>query len=99
MMLRPFHIKLGLVSGTLILVAYCGGIVLGNHGLLDLNRKRQHLKTIQAENRTIEKGNLMLYRRVDRLKNDPEYLEFIIRQELSVIGEDQIVFKFETGNP
>ncbi len=98
MTLRPVHIKIGLLVGILLLVAYFGRIALGDHGWLELNRKKQRLETIEAANSAIEDENLRLYRRVNRLKNDPEYLEYIIRRELSVIGEDQIVFKFESGH-
>ncbi len=98
MTLRPVHIKIGLLVGLLLLILYFGRIVLGDNGWLELNRKRQRLETIEAANSAIENENLRLYRRVNRLKNDPEFLEYIIRRELSVIGEEQIVFKFETGS-
>ena len=94
MTFKPWQLKLGLAAAILILMAYLGAIIFGDNGLMDLNRKKAQLKKIQAENQAIEKDNLALYRRVDRLKNDPAYLEYIIRQELSLVGEDELVFKF-----
>lgn len=96
MTIKPLHLKIGLAIGIFILVAYFGVIIFGDNGLLDLNRKRERLHAIQAENKTIEKESINLYRRVNRLKNDPDYLEYIIRRELCVIGEDQIIFKFNS---
>ena len=95
MTLKPWQLKIGLAAAILILAAYLGAILFGDNGLIELNRKKARLEEIQAENRGIEKDNRALYRRVNRLKNDPAYLEYIIRQELSLVGEDEIVFKFE----
>ena len=96
MTFKPWQLKIGLAAAILILVAYLGAIIFGDNGLMDLNRKKAQLEEIQAENQAIEKDNLALYRRVSRLKNDPTYLEYIIRQELSLVGEDEIVFKFRS---
>ncbi len=95
MTFKPWQLKIGLAAAILILAAYLGAILFGDNGLIALNRKKAQLEEIQAENRVIEKDNRALYRRVNRLKNDPAYLEYIIRQELSLVGEDEIVFKFE----
>jgi len=94
--LKPLYLKIGLAIGIFVLVAYLGIIVFGDNGLLDLNRKKERLRAIQAKNRTVEKESVDLYRRVTRLKNDPLYLEYVIRQELCVVGEDEIVFKFNS---
>ena len=96
MTFKPWQLKFGLAAGIVILAAYLGATIFGDNGLMDLNRKKAQLKKIQAENQVIEKDNLVLYRRVNRLKNDPTYLEYIIRQELSLVGEDEIVFKFRS---
>jgi len=95
MTLKPWHLKIGLAAGIFILAAYLGAIIFGDNGLMELNRKKAQLEKIQAENQGIEKKNQALYRRVNRLKNDPVYLEYIIRRELSLVGEDEIVFKFK----
>ena len=96
MTIKPLHLKIGLTAGLFILAAYFMVIIFGDNGLIDLNRKKARLNKIQAENQAIEKENLRLYRRVNRLKNDPEFLEYIIRQELYLIGEDELVFKFKS---
>ncbi|MFP4225823.1 MAG: FtsB family cell division protein [Desulfobacterales bacterium] len=95
MTFKPWQLKIGLAAAILILAAYLGAILFGDNGLIELNKKKARLEEIQAENQAIEKDNRALYRRVNRLKNDPAYLEYIIRQELSLIGEDEIVFKFK----
>ncbi|MFW5901885.1 MAG: FtsB family cell division protein [Thermodesulfobacteriota bacterium] len=98
MHVKPLYLKLAMVVGILFLVYYLGGIVAGDNGLMDLNRKQARLEKIQAENKQIERENQALYRRVNRLKNDPAYLEHVVRQQLHVLGEDQLVFKFKSDN-
>lgn len=93
---KPSHLKIGLAATVFILVAYFGVIIFGDNGLLDLNRKKERLYTIQAKNKAIENKSINLYRKLDRLTKDTNYLEYIIRQELCFVGEDEIVFRFDS---
>jgi cell division protein FtsB len=36
-----------------------------------------------------------MYRSVDRLQNDPAFVENIARQELGMIRSDELIFKFK----
>jgi cell division protein FtsB len=98
MSLKPLYFKIGLAAALIFLAAYFAVTVFGKNGLMEVNRKQQHLSRIQAENTRIEKENRRLYRRLSRLKNDPAYLEHMIRQQLCVVSKDQFVFKFGSGN-
>jgi len=95
---KPLYLKLAIAVGILFLIYYMGGIVAGDNGLMDLNRKQTRLERIQATNKRIERENQALYRRVNRLKNDPAYLEHVVRQQLHLVDEDQLVFKFKSEN-
>ena len=98
MSVKPLYLKLAMVIGIVFLLYYLGDIVAGDNGLMDLNSKHARLEQIQTANKQIERKNQALYRRVNRLKNDPAYLEHVVRQQLHVVGEDQIVFKFNSDN-
>jgi len=87
-------IKLAFWLISVLLVIYLGRTVFGDYGLYELNRMSMELETLKAENARLEKENIALYRTVNRLKDDPEYIEHIARQELQMIGKDEIVFKF-----
>jgi cell division protein FtsB len=68
-------------------------IVFGENGLTDLYRlkiKRDNLSTI---NRELTKKNLSFYREIERLKNDPKYVEDVARRDLGVIGKDELIIK------
>ena len=98
MSVKPLYFKLAILVGIVFLLYYLGDIVAGDNGLMDLNRKQARLEKIQTENKRIERENQALYRRVNRLKNDPAYLEHVVRQQLHVVGEEQLVFKFKSDN-
>ncbi len=42
----------------------------------------------------LQKRNQALYRNIQRLKDDPEYIEDIARTELGMVGKDELVYQF-----
>ncbi|MCF8110276.1 MAG: septum formation initiator family protein [Desulfobacteraceae bacterium] len=81
-------------AAAFVMGFYLLAIIFGGHGLLALRSMGQNLSTVQEKNARIEKKNIALYRTINRLKNDPEYIEHIARQELHMVARDEIVFKF-----
>jgi cell division protein FtsB len=37
----------------------------------------------------------MLYREIDRVKNDLKYIENVARQELGMVGKDEVILRME----
>jgi cell division protein FtsB len=68
-------------------------IVFGENGLVDLNRLKTERDHLLKKNEALTKENLTLYREIERLKEDPEYVENVARQELGVIGKDEVILK------
>ena len=68
-------------------------IVFGENGLADLNLLKTERDGLIIQNEELVQKNLSLYREIERLKNDPKYVEDVARQELGVIGKDEIIFK------
>jgi cell division protein FtsB len=70
-------------------------IIFGDKGFLDLKRLREeNVELIEISN-DVEAENLKLYRQVERLKNDPVFIENVARQELGMIHEDEVILKFK----
>jgi cell division protein FtsB len=92
---KPIHVKIALVFAVLVLVSYFAIIIFGDNGLRDLNAMKQELKSLKAQNEELQRQNIEMHRKVKRLKEDPEFIENIARQELKMIGEDEVVFKFQ----
>jgi cell division protein FtsB len=70
-------------------------IVFGDNGFLDLKRLKKERATLAEQSCDMESQNLKLYRKVERLKNDPVFIENVARQELGMIGEDEVILKFK----
>jgi len=70
-------------------------IISGGNGFLDLKRLEKEKAEIIEQTRDLESKNLKLYRKVERLKNDPVFIENVARQELGMIGKDEIILKFK----
>ncbi len=68
-------------------------VVFGENGSIDLNRLKVERARLLQKNTELKQENISLYREIDRLKNDPKYLENVARQELGVIGKDEVIIK------
>ncbi len=85
------NIMLVLAIMTMLLMALF--IVFGENGLTDLYKLKIKKDSLSEKNEKLKKENLSLYREIERLKNDPGYVEDVARKELGVIGKDEVVIK------
>jgi len=67
-------------------------IIFSNNGLRDLVSLKKKHSLLVKKNDILAGKNLSLYREMNRLKNDSEYIETLVRQELRLIAEDEFVF-------
>ena len=93
--MKPIHVKIALIFAVLVLIFYFAIIIFGDNGLRDLNAMKQELSSLKEQNKELQQQNIELHRKVKRLKEDPEFIENIARQELKMIGKDEVVFKFQ----
>ena len=68
-------------------------VVFGENGSIDLNRMKMERDQLLQKNAELKQENISLYREIGRLKNDPKYVENVARQELGVIGKDEVIIK------
>lgn len=68
-------------------------IIFDNNGLADLNVLKIKRESLVIKNRALARENLFLCRKIDRLKHDAEFIENVARQELGMIGKDEVIFK------
>ena len=67
--------------------------IFGEHGLIDLNSLKKERDQLVDKNEQLSHQNLSLSVEIDRLKDDPEYIENIARQELGMVAEDELILK------
>lgn len=70
-------------------------LVFNEYGLADLRSLRQERDRLLQKNAQLEQENLSLYRQIDRLQKDLDYIESVARQELGMVGKDEVVFKLK----
>ena len=68
-------------------------IVFGENGLTDLYKLKMEKDNLSKKSDELKKKNISLYREIERLKNDPRYVEDVARKELGVIGKDDVIIK------
>ena len=70
-------------------------IIFSDHGVADLNLLKKEKESLIDKNAGLVQENLVLYRTIDRLKNDLGFIENVARQELGMIGKDEVIFKLK----
>ena len=68
-------------------------IMFSDNGLADLFKLKSDRDRLLQENARLKQENLTMYRTIDRLKNDPDYIESIARKELGMIRKDELILK------
>ena len=68
-------------------------IIISEHGLADLIFLKKERDRLVDDNERLRQNNLSISVEIDRLQNDPEYIENIARQELGMVGEGEIILK------
>jgi len=82
-----------LVAAVGFIIALLFFIVFSERGLADFNMMKKERDRILDQNRLITRDNLDLGVEIDRLKNDPKYIESVARRDFGMIGQDEIVVK------
>ena len=78
---------------VLVLVSLLFFIIFGEHGFIDLNSLKAQQNRLTEENEQLTQKNLTLSVEIDRLKHDPHYIESVARQELGMVGENELILK------
>ncbi len=73
-------------------------VLFGDNGLMEFRRLHNTHERLLKDNALLTKKNLQMYRSIDRLQNDPQYVENIARQELGMIRSNELIFKFKTDS-
>ena len=83
-----------LVLGAVLWIVFSPGT-----GLFSLMGHRTELERLQEKTVELEKENNDLQKEIDRLQNDPEYLEKVARKEYGLLRKNERVFDFSKSTP
>ena len=82
-----------ITAAGFLIVSLLFFIMFSERGLADLNQMKKERDRLSSQNRQIIQENIGLGVEIDRLKNDPSYIESIARRDFGMIGQDEIVVK------
>jgi cell division protein FtsB len=88
--------NLFLSIAVLVLFSLLFFIFFGEHGLIDLNTLKNERAQLAEKSEKLTRQNLLLSVEIDRLMHDPKYIENVARQELGMVGEDELILKPQT---
>jgi cell division protein FtsB len=86
--------NLRVVGAALVLLLFVGLAVYGWHGVVRLRQMHEQLQSLERENVTLRREAERLVQVIDRLRNDPAYLERIAREERGMVRPGETVLKF-----
>ena len=84
---------------VLIVIALLWIFFAPGSGVVTLMSKRSELKKAQEETARIEQQIDVLQNEIDRLHNDPAYLEEIARKEYCLLKKNEKVYDFSKSKP
>ncbi len=88
-LLAGLGIFLGLALATLVLFSH--------RGLYQIYHSRHERQNLEQQNARLAEENARLARTIDRLQNDPEMIQELIRRELNFIKKNEIIFQLPPG--
>ena len=83
--------KIIISAGILIFLGFLFVIGLSDRGAADLYQFKLERDHLRQANMRLQQSNEAQYRMIERLKDDPEFVENIARRELGMIRKDEWV--------
>ncbi|OKY76901.1 MAG: hypothetical protein BM485_02255 [Desulfobulbaceae bacterium DB1] len=65
------------------------------NGILAYRAAKKQMENVQAENARLKEENRQLQETLDKISNDPSYLEEIARSEHKFLKKNETVFEFK----
>jgi len=78
-----------------LLAAWATVFIAGDGGWLDLRRERQRLAGLESEVARLEAQNDSLRLVLEKMENDPEYLEKVAREKLGMIRPGEYLYRIK----
>ena len=88
--------KISLVIVFCAMLALLLVVIFGENGWVELMRLQRTHQSLIKGNAILTHENSQMYGAIDRLENDPDYVENIARQELGMIRPNELIFKFNS---
>ena len=85
------------LGGTALVLLAAGVAGYAGNQILRVTQMRREIVTMEREITTLRARTEELTRTVERLRNDPAYVEKLAREELGYVRPDETVLKFPSA--
>ena len=82
---------------SLVAVLLFAWLTFGRHGLIDLYKMQKEKERYLSIIKDLKEKNMLLANEIIRLRGDPKYLESVARKELGLVKENEIIYRFKSG--
>jgi cell division protein FtsB len=86
-----FILPLALLLGTAVYVPLK---LNDNDGYARVDRLREELESLKSQNRRLARENDAVRQNIRAIQSDADYIENIARNEMGMIGPDEVVYQF-----
>jgi cell division protein FtsB len=84
-------------AGAVLVLVVGGGLAIyGGSGVLRVRAMQQEIRQLEREVTTLRTQTEKLTATIDKLRNDPAYIEKLAREDLGYVREGETVLKFPT---
>ncbi len=73
-------------------------IIYGDNGYMEMQHLIKVKQKLLLKKKTLNQTNINLYSKINRLKDDPVFIENIARKELGMVMPDEIILQFRQIN-
>ncbi len=73
-------------------------IIYGDNGYMEMQHLIKVKQKLLLKKKTLYQTNINLYSKINRLKDDPVFIENIARKELGMVMPDEIILQFRQIN-
>ena len=85
-----------LLGGAAVLLLVLGLTVYGGNQVMRVAAMRREMDTMERDLVTLRARTEELTKTVERLRNDPSYIEKLAREDLGYVREGETVLKFRS---
>jgi len=85
------------LGGTAVVLLAAGVAAYAGNQVLRVTQMRREISSMEREITTLRGRTEELTRTVDRLRNDPAYVEKLAREEFGMVRPDETVLKFPSA--
>ena len=82
------------ITALLAIMAFVWLIFAPHSGVWALIRQHARLKALERNTSKLEQDNKKLQKEIDRLRNDPAYLEEVARREHGLLKKNEYIYDF-----